>query len=161
MTELQFALENGVQVEVKELNENEIMVSWNNGSNVEVISKEEAVELGLVKEEVKTTEAIFFLNSKEYTSMDEITFIEEANKLAESLHGAKRRVKYGVKFENKDALLAFTGDNWNFFSSNINSFAENGKVKWKVEFFTTVSNGVFTNNHVNKRLSTTIKHFNK
>jgi hypothetical protein len=48
MTELNFALECGVQINTKELADGTIQATWNNGACVEIISMEEAISLGLI-----------------------------------------------------------------------------------------------------------------
>lgn len=48
MNELNFALECGIQIDTKELADGSIQATWNNGQCVEIISTEEAVNLGLI-----------------------------------------------------------------------------------------------------------------
>jgi hypothetical protein len=48
MSELNFALECGVQIDTKELTDGTIQATWNNGKCVEIITIEEAVSLGLI-----------------------------------------------------------------------------------------------------------------
>lgn len=53
MTELEFAISKNVDLKIKVLDNKEVLVRWNNGMNVEVISYEEAVKLNILSEEIK------------------------------------------------------------------------------------------------------------
>jgi hypothetical protein len=50
MSELNYAIECGVQINTKELSDGTIQATWNNGQCVEIISIEEAAGLGLVND---------------------------------------------------------------------------------------------------------------
>lgn len=63
MTELEYALQSGVKVEAIKLENNEVSVSWMNGKCTEVISLQEAIQLGVVREVSLTAKEVSVLNA--------------------------------------------------------------------------------------------------
>ncbi len=74
MKEIKFAQECGFEMDVKMLSDETIRVSWNKGACVEIISADEAKELGLLKEESFQEEGLTEKENKVLKSVIDNTY---------------------------------------------------------------------------------------
>ncbi|QMS41935.1 putative transcriptional regulator [Bacillus phage Bolokhovo] len=63
MSELQFAINSGVKIKAIKLEDNEVAVSWMNGKCTEIISMQEAIQLGIIREVSLTAKEASVLNA--------------------------------------------------------------------------------------------------